>query len=317
VSFYGSTSSASLKPTPTIGLIYVETNQGGELWPEVFHGLPVKVKTIHQTIKKEIRAARALGHYQRGRVLHSHRLAAAEEQLVAFPKAAHYDIVDAISAGVSYFLCTAHDRNWMPVALPLSDSQARTRFLMPVAPSATTYTTLVCLVACDPRDQPTATEHAMSSVTNVLNLPGCPDIHASESRYSTQSMAGTGSDIESSASVSSSFARNASMRSRIVCCEDSPLRSLRAQCRHLCGVGGQLHVKCAHRVLKPGGRLLIADLQAPTYRGSGFARRLFRHHALDEQPVDQAITLMTAAGFTNVTREQTKVSWIGQTVGTR
>jgi ubiquinone/menaquinone biosynthesis C-methylase UbiE len=86
---------------------------------------------------------------------------------------------------------------------------------------------------------------------------------------------------------------------------------------HIAAHQRPLAVNEMHRVLKSGGRLLIADLQAPTHGGYRLARRLFRHHAMDEQPVDQAINLMRAAGFTNVTREQTKVSWIGQAVGTR
>jgi ubiquinone/menaquinone biosynthesis C-methylase UbiE len=86
---------------------------------------------------------------------------------------------------------------------------------------------------------------------------------------------------------------------------------------HIAAHQRQLAVDEMHRVLKPGRRLLIADLQAPTHRGSGLARRLFRHHAMDERPLDQAINFMTAAGFPNVTREETKVSWIGQAVGTR
>lgn len=83
-----------------IGLIYVEVNQGGDLWKETFHDMPVKVESVHQSVKKEVRAARSLSHYQRGRVLHRGRLSSAEEQMVAFPKAPHDDEVDAIGSGV-------------------------------------------------------------------------------------------------------------------------------------------------------------------------------------------------------------------------
>lgn len=88
------------------GLVLVETNQGGDLWGTVFHHMPVKVKSIRQTEKKEQRAARALDHYQRGRVAHAEgaKLAEYEGQLVAFPLAPHDDMVDAGGAGVLYFL---------------------------------------------------------------------------------------------------------------------------------------------------------------------------------------------------------------------
>lgn len=88
------------------GLVLVETNQGGDLWPIVFHHMPVKVKTVHQSVSKEDRAADALAHYQRHRVLHLEGapLADFEAQLVAFPKAAHDDMVDAVTSGVRYFL---------------------------------------------------------------------------------------------------------------------------------------------------------------------------------------------------------------------
>jgi phage terminase large subunit-like protein len=101
------TERAELDGRPILGW-YVETNQGGDLWEkEVFHDAPVKVKTVHQSVAKEIRAAEALAHYQRGRVLHLERLASAEEQMVAFPSAPHDDEVDAIGAGVNLFLSPA------------------------------------------------------------------------------------------------------------------------------------------------------------------------------------------------------------------
>lgn len=89
------------------GLVLVETNQGGDLWRTVLWGLPVNVKTLHQSEAKEVRAARALDHYQRGRVGHAPGLTDYEGQLVAFPLAPHDDMVDAGGSGLLYFL----DRN--------------------------------------------------------------------------------------------------------------------------------------------------------------------------------------------------------------
>lgn len=97
------------------GLVRVETNQGGDLWATVFWGMPVKVKTIHETAPKEVRAADALDHYQRGRVVHDDGadLRDYEGQLVAFPNAPHDDMVDAATAGIRYFL--SRDRKARPV----------------------------------------------------------------------------------------------------------------------------------------------------------------------------------------------------------
>lgn len=88
------------------GLVLVETNQGGDLWPTILWGMPVKVKTLHQTEKKEVRAARVLDHYQRGRVGHraGAKLADYEGQLVAFPRAPHDDMVDSTGSAIAYFL---------------------------------------------------------------------------------------------------------------------------------------------------------------------------------------------------------------------
>lgn len=90
---------------PQVRAVLVETNQGGDLWSEVFHHLPdVKVLTHWSGESKEVRFARVLEHYQRRRVLHERRLDQLEEQAVAFPRGAHDDVVDAAAAGVAYFL---------------------------------------------------------------------------------------------------------------------------------------------------------------------------------------------------------------------
>lgn len=86
------------------GLVRIETNQGGDLWKAILWGLPVKLKTVHESESKEVRAAGFLDHYQRGRVGHAEGLTDYEGQLVAFPNAPHDDMVDAAGAGCLYFL---------------------------------------------------------------------------------------------------------------------------------------------------------------------------------------------------------------------
>ena len=70
------------------------------------------------------------------------------------------------------------------------------------------------------------------------------------------------------------------------------------------------------RVLRPGGRLLIADVQAPP-SGRGFLIRRIIGHALAERPLDQALDLVRAAGFIDVSRSDSPVSWIGHVMATK
>jgi phage terminase large subunit-like protein len=87
-------------------IVRVENNQGGDLWAtNVFHDMPVGVK-LHSagTANKNVRAAEALAHYQRRRVEHAPGCREAEGEMVAFPNAPHDDLVDAVGAGVRYFL---------------------------------------------------------------------------------------------------------------------------------------------------------------------------------------------------------------------
>lgn len=93
-----------IEDDPTIGLVLVEVNQGGDVWRSILHDMPVPVAVVHQSVKKEVRAAAVLTDYQRKRVVHWPGLDSAEEQMVGFPKAPHDDIVDAIGTGTNYFL---------------------------------------------------------------------------------------------------------------------------------------------------------------------------------------------------------------------
>jgi predicted phage terminase large subunit-like protein len=86
------------------GVIYVETNQGGDLWQDVFKDIPVKYRSIKQSVSKQIRAGKALNFYQQGKIRHTAHFPALEEQMWAFPKVSHDDVLDAVTSGVLYFL---------------------------------------------------------------------------------------------------------------------------------------------------------------------------------------------------------------------
>lgn len=91
---------------PEIGAVLVETNQGGDMWREVLHGLPVRLLTVHNTEPKTVRAGRLLNLYQMvpPRVVHEKRLLDLEDEMVAFPKGLNDDLVDSVGNGVLRFL---------------------------------------------------------------------------------------------------------------------------------------------------------------------------------------------------------------------
>lgn len=93
-----------LQQYPDIRAVFVEVNQGGDLWVDALHDLPVKVITHTASESKEVRFARALNYWQRKRVLHAKRLHVLERQAVVFPNGANDDVLDATVAGVLHFM---------------------------------------------------------------------------------------------------------------------------------------------------------------------------------------------------------------------
>lgn len=87
-----------------VGVLYVEVNQGGDLWKDVFKNVPAKYRSKTQSLSKQIRAGKALNFYQQGKVRHTAHFPVLEEQMWAFPKVSHEDVLDAVVSGILYFL---------------------------------------------------------------------------------------------------------------------------------------------------------------------------------------------------------------------
>jgi predicted phage terminase large subunit-like protein len=105
-----------------VGVVLVETNQGGDLWKQVFKDVGYRVRLINQRIKKEVRIAQAADFYKKGKVLHTRHFPALEEQMLAYPNVQHDDLVDSVSTAVLYFeknkgnRITVSQSNYMEVA---------------------------------------------------------------------------------------------------------------------------------------------------------------------------------------------------------
>ena len=95
---------ASLVDNYQVGVLYVEVNQGGDLWKDVFKAIPIKYRSKNQSLSKQIRAGKALNFYQQGKVRHSTHFAVLEEQMWSFPKLSHEDVLDSVVSGILYFL---------------------------------------------------------------------------------------------------------------------------------------------------------------------------------------------------------------------
>jgi ubiquinone/menaquinone biosynthesis C-methylase UbiE len=65
-----------------------------------------------------------------------------------------------------------------------------------------------------------------------------------------------------------------------------------------------------HRVLKPGGRLLIAEFQAGPKHPHPGPRWLRR--SMDEDMINKGLSLVTDAGFSGIVSAETNLGWLGK-----
>ncbi len=86
-----------------INVLMVETNQGGDLWKDVFKNSPLGKRAVYfrHHKSKEERAADALFEYQQGKVVHSQKMTDLEGQMCAFPNSLHDDLVDAVCSAIT------------------------------------------------------------------------------------------------------------------------------------------------------------------------------------------------------------------------
>ena len=86
-----------------VGVVLVETNQGGNLWHQVFANIGARVRFINQKVKKEVRIAQSADFYKKQKVVHVAHFPQLEEQMLAYPNTVHDDLVDAVATAVIYF----------------------------------------------------------------------------------------------------------------------------------------------------------------------------------------------------------------------
>ncbi len=93
-----------------VGLVIVETNQGGNLWRQIFAKMHMPVRYVQQRTKKEVRIAQVADMYKKDRIRHSKHHPALEEQMLAYPNVTHDDLVDAVATGALYYFKARRDR---------------------------------------------------------------------------------------------------------------------------------------------------------------------------------------------------------------
>lgn len=92
-----------LVETYGVGVVLIETNQGGNLWQQVFKNIGARIRFTNQRTKKEVRVGQSADFYKKGKVVHTRHFPQLEEQMLAFPNVQHDDLVDAVATAVIYF----------------------------------------------------------------------------------------------------------------------------------------------------------------------------------------------------------------------
>lgn len=85
-----------------VNVIITETNQGGDLWKQVFGKLNAKYVPIRHNSgqTKSTRASQAFDLYRQGKVVHTDHFGSLVEEMLIFPKGRHDDALDAVTQGV-------------------------------------------------------------------------------------------------------------------------------------------------------------------------------------------------------------------------
>lgn len=99
---------ARIQDEPRISFVLIENNQGGSLWNEILHDLPIRLRTYPSTESKEVRFARALDLCQKNRVEFAKVIPTLEDQLMGFPRIANDDLMDSACAGMLRLLIPKH-----------------------------------------------------------------------------------------------------------------------------------------------------------------------------------------------------------------
>jgi phage terminase large subunit-like protein len=93
---------------PRLRRVYVERNQGGDLWRRILSPMPPGLElTLSRPDKRGSKKERIewlLDQYMRMAIVHRARHSKAQDQMIAWPRVTHDDMIDVIEAAVACLL---------------------------------------------------------------------------------------------------------------------------------------------------------------------------------------------------------------------